>query len=482
MDLGSVSGFWMNGRPSGLPENIEDQLAEAKRKQLVEPLESEKESVAAKKEAYTTLNTAISNLAQMADGLNSEQLFDVRSATSSNEAAATVKADSGAGVGTSSLEVKNTATKHAMIVGVDDGVADNGETLGISDPDDAALVNDGIDISFSHEGESYSYTTNEDTTLNGIAQVINAEENGVSAAVSNIGSEDAPEYVMIMKSESTGAGENRITNSAGESGVDISGNLFLDADGNELVNEVDQAQPGLDAEFTLDGVSFTRSSNTVDDVAEGLTLTLNGAGASSIDVSRDYSGAGESISGFVQAFNQAKEYLGESTNYDEEEESAGQLLGSNIANSLERKMNNLVISKVEGADSQSFQYLSEVGVQFERNGTLSLDEEALQSALSEDGDGVKALFAGEDGVAQNLVDSLKDYTRSGDGAITYKLESLDRKSDTLDDQIEDAEDDVQNYLGRLVSKYSAMEESIQAYKSVQQQLDSYADQWKNMYK
>ena len=489
MDLGSVSGFWMNGRPSGLPENIEDQLAEAKRMQLVDPLESEKESVTSQKEAYTTLNTTISNLAQASDVLDSEQIFDVRTATSSDETVAAVNADSGAAVGTSSLDVTQIAKKHNLIVGIDDGVSDNGKTLGISDPNDSSLIADSIDISFSHGGESYSYTTNEDTTLNGIAQVIHTEDNGVTATVSNVGTEDAPEYVLQLKSDTTGGGDQRITDpTTGDPGICITdadenpASLFLDADGNPQTNEVDQAQAGQNAQFTVDGVYFERSSNTVDDVAQGLTLTLQGKGESSIAVSKDYSGAANSIKAFVQAFNQAKEYIGLSTSYDQEDDSAGQLLGSSIANSLERKMNNLVLSQVQGAGSQSFQYLSEIGVRFERDGTLSLDEDVLQSALNQNAQGVEDLFVGEGGVAKTMEDTLKDYTRSGNGTITYKLESLDRKASSLDERIEDAEGDVENYLERLVSKYTAMEQSIQAYKSVQQQLDSYTEQWKNMYK
>lgn len=482
MDLGSVSGFWMNGRPSGLPENIEDQLAEAKKSQLVTPLEKEKETVKAQKEAYTTLNKAISTLAQAAGSLDSESLFDVRSATSSNEAVAAVSADSGAAVGTSNLEVIQTAKKHNLMIGVDDGTPDNGQTLGIPDPDDADLIANGIDISFSHGGETYSYTTEEGTTLNGVAQVINAEDNGVTASVSNVGTEEAPEYVLVMKSETTGGGEQRITDENGDPGVDLSGSLFLDGDGNPQDNEVDQAQPGQNAQFTMDGVFFERSSNSVSDVAEGLDIELQGEGVSILDVSQDYSAAGERIQAFVQAFNQAKEYISQSTDYDQDSEEAGILLGSSITSALERKMNNLVISEVEGAEKGSFSHMSEIGLRFERDGSLSLDQDALQSALSEDAEGVENLFAGEGGMAESMADTLKDYTQSGDGAITYKLESLDRRNESLDERIEDAERSVENYLERQVSKFTAMEEAIMSYKSVMDQLDSQTEQWKNMYK
>lgn len=462
MALGSVSNFWMNGRPSGLPENIEDQLANARRMQRVDPLEAQKEDKLELKETYASLDETLGTLHQAAQNISQSDTFNARLGSSSNEGVAGVKADNNAQVGSANLEVISLATEHNLQIGFKDGT---GELDGISDPDDQSLIGDDVDVSFDHLGQSFSYSTADNPTLNELAQAIDEDDNGVQATVAKLSDGDDPNYVLQLKSEETGGGNKRIDN------VSVDG---LYAGETSSVNE---AQDGENASFYLDGALYTRSSNTVDDVVDGLDIELKSAGSTQIAVQEDISSIEQGIAQFVDANNSAQNFIDKASDYDPDEDISGPLSGSSLVRSVDSKMTRNILDPVSGTGDNAFQYLTEIGISFNREGMLEVDADTLGQALSTDADGVKKLFAGDKGVAGKLANDLSAYTHSRDGILTYKMETIDDQVKRLDARIEREEEGVERYLERQVSQFTAMENAIAEYQSVQDQLESIAESW-----
>ena len=144
-----------------------------------------------------------------------------------------------------------------------------------------------------------------DMSLDDIADAINdqSETSGVKTSVLQI-SDD--EYMLVLSAVDTG---QEITFDTDGAETTLSQSLgFVDATGaynNELVT-ADQAI------FSIDGVEVTRSSNTVDDVIDGVTLYLYAEEAGTeitLEVEEDASTAYSAIEAFVDAYNELRSFI-----------------------------------------------------------------------------------------------------------------------------------------------------------------------------
>lgn len=472
MALGSVSNAYPNGRPSGLPVDIVDQIVQARSQQILTPIDANIQLAEIHKDAYTALNSQLVNLHKTADALNTSSEFKATSATSTDMDVVAGSASSGAQTGTYSISVTNLAEAHRHIVGVDD--VDAGVNTGIADADDSGLIEDGTTVAFFHEGTEYTYTTDGDTTLNSLASEINEADNGVSAEALNIGTSDDPQYVLSLKSQETGAGTQQITtDEAGTStGVTLSATLFTGE-----TSEQEAAQSGQDAAFSVDGVAFTRSSNKVEDVISGITVNLQSAGDAQITVSLGQAKITSKVSALVSAFNAMETFYDENASYNQATDKGGVLQGDSIARGAESRVDAIFRDAVPGTQDNAYQYLTDVGITFKEDGSLEFDTEAFQEALAEDPDAVAALFVGEDGVAGRLRSTLRGYTETYDGILADKMANLEDEIQDLNEDYDEAAEDLESYRDRLSQKYTNMEKAILKYQGIQDQLSSMIDTW-----
>lgn len=498
MALGSVSNIWMGGRPSGLPNNIEDQLTQVKQRQLVQPIQEDIEETKSLKSSYAKLDSNLTDLVQVGKEVNSEDVFQARSAASSDESVVTATADSGAALMSASVDVTNLAQAHTQLVGVETDGTGGLEGIVGSDPqasEDPAKIADNVTVSFYHEGSKYDYTTDSETTLASLADSISGEGNGVRAEVTNIGTLDNPEYALRMKSESTGAGEHRITQvngdgtDSGTSGITVhdgdSGSVGADADlfaigDNTASTDQTTSLSGQNASFSVDGVAYERASNSVSDIYDGVTFELQDSGSANVSVSKDADSAASKVESLVNAFNSAQDFLDKATNYDEEEETSGPLMGSSLANAADIRMSRSIQDPISGTSGNAYQYLSEVGVDFARDGSLEFDSAKFKEAMLANPQAVQELFVGDNGAGERLASSLQSLTDDTDGSLTYKMESLTRQVDRYEDKLSDAEREVDNYQERLVSRFTAMENAVREYQNMQDQIESWTNTWKSM--
>ena len=478
MAMGTISGFYPNGRPSGLPDDFVDQLVSVKQKQLEAPLQSKVDDVMAKRDIYTKLNSSVGNLAQSISSLTENDAFQGYTATSSNPDTVTAKASSNAQPGLHTVNVTQTAQAHTHLVGVDDGGLN-----GISDPNDTSLINENASFLFQHQGETYDYTSDisSDTTLSSLAETINDDANGVLASVLNVGgSGDDARYVLSLSSESTGAGENLITQDGSVLGVNTGGaSLF-----SSQTTYQEENRAGLDAEFTVNDISYTRSDNQVDDIIDGLTIELHDATAqdTTISVSMQTEAIVGKVQSFVQSYNQTQTFIDNKRSFDRETMQAGPLMGSSLARGVDSVMSRMLMEQVtlkneagESVPIEPFSYISQIGLQFQDDGSLQLNTEALTSAMAQDAQGIQELLSGENGAITKLQESLTTYTDSTDGMLTYKLENLDSRVDSIKDEIDEAGQELLEYRERITKKYAAMEQVILKYQEMGSQLSDILD-------
>ncbi len=475
MTLGSIYDAYPNGRPSGLPTDIVDQLVQVKQYQLLTPIQDEINKVSQEKDTYSSLDSQLVNFYKAVSALKDNEDFDVYSTSVADSSIVSATASSDAHSGTYNIDVLNIAKAHNLLIGVDDGNSTTGVTLGISDPNDASLIQDGVTLSFYHNGKEYSYTTDSDTTLSSLAEAINKDDNGVYASVINIGDDTNPQYILSLKTEDTGTGTHQITQDAGGTtlGVNLSDTLYAGQ-----TTEQETAQAGEDAQLTVDGVTYSRSSNEISDVIEGVTLNLQGTGSTTISVENDLSSITQLVQNMVTTYNAFDKFMDDNASYDPDTKKAGPLLGDSIARTIQNNIRSILASPVTGTESNAYQYLSQVGITFNEDGTLDFDSSKFQQALEDHFNDVKALFTGDNGIATQLANALSSYTDASNGIIPTTINNIEKKIEDLNEQYQDAQQEVQDYEERMVKKYSALEQAVIKYKSIQQTLESYIEIWK----
>jgi len=125
-----------------------------------------------------------------------------------------------------------------------------------------------------------------------------------------------------------------------QSTIDDFPNSSLDWGAFSALGEVRERElvAGADASIIVDGVTTTRSDNTVDDLISGVTLNLLKADTDTtitLNVDRDLDAIMEKISAFVDAYNEVASYIHQQQSYDnDKEESGGILFGDGTLSSV----------------------------------------------------------------------------------------------------------------------------------------------------
>jgi flagellar hook-associated protein 2 len=102
----------------------------------------------------------------------------------------------------------------------------------------------------------------------------------------------------------------------------------------------------------------------------------------------------QNIQAFVADFNSASDLINEQFVVNDATGSTGPLAGDSTIRNLQARLRNLISSRIEGLD-EGLNSLVLIGISFTRDARLSIDDERLNEALSENLDKVRALFVAQ---------------------------------------------------------------------------------------
>ena len=156
-------------------------------------------------------------------------------------------------------------------------------------------------------------------------------------------------------------------------------------------------QSGQDAVVVVDGTTYTKSTNAVTDIIQGVTLNLlqvDTTNSVSVAVSSDAAAAVGKIKNFVSAYNDFNTFLNGQLTYDPVTKQAGPLLGDPAIRAIQRQLKDLVSGQIPGLTTGKAN-LSQIGITSNsKTGALTVNESTLSSAISSDPNGVRRLFLG----------------------------------------------------------------------------------------
>ncbi|WP_150909667.1 flagellar filament capping protein FliD [Marinobacter halotolerans] len=381
-----------------LNSDLVDQLVQAERAPTDNRLTRKTEQTQALISAYGKLRSAVTELRLPMRQLSAPDNLKAFSANSSNEDIAVSVDSTKANRGTYSVEVTSLAGAQALASR--DVFADR----------DATSVGRGV-LTLNVGDKTTNLTIDgSNDTLQGLANAINDSDAGVSAGVIDTGNG----FQLVLSADETGtanavsisvSGDSAGTNTDNQGLSRFAFNTGMDAD-----SGLQQTIAATDAVMKINGVEVTRSTNSFENVIDGLTFDIAATGTSTIKVEQDLGAVSDRVQGFVDKFNSLQSTIDSLAGFNAEAGVGGLLNGDSTVRGIQNQLRQILTRVVPGLENANVRSLADVGIttNFETGG-LEFDRVRFEEQLKNNPDDVTALFA-EQGRA---TDSQVEFVRSG---------------------------------------------------------------------
>ncbi len=251
-------------------------------------------------------------------------------------------------------------------------------------------------------------------------------------------------------------------------------------------------QKASDSEFTYNGVSITRPTNEVNDVINGVNITLEQTTEPNkpaiISVSRDNQAIIDSLKEFVKAYNELIPKLDEDTRYDADTKIAGIFNGVGDIRAIRSSLNNVFSYSVH--TDNGVESLMKYGLSLDDKGVMSLDEAKLSSALNSNPKATQDFFYGSDskdmggreihqeGIFSKFNQVIANLIDGGNAKLKIYEDSLDRDAKSLTKDKENAQELLKTRYNIMAERFAAYDSQIskanQKFNSVQMMIDQAA--------
>ncbi len=373
---------------------------------------------------------------------------------SSNDASITPSVDNTAAAGAYAISVSGLAQAQNLVsVGQASSTAAIGNGTATTVNFDYGTIAGGSLTAGAYTGASFTSSgaalksitiDSSNNSLQGIRDAINAANLGMTASIVNDGS--ANPNRLTLTSNTTGLSNSvKITTTGGDGTID---NLLAnDPAGMQRLNQTVAAQ---NANFTVNGITISKSSNTVTDAIQGVTLKLSQitTAPATLTVARDTAAVTTAVSGLVNAYNSLYGAMKNSSAY----KSGSALEGEASLRTLQTQMRTISSATVTGGTAST---LADVGITFKADGTMQLDNGKLNTAINSSFSDVANLFNSTNGFATQF-NAFATRTLAFDGAIASRTTGLNNSIRGINNQISSLETRMVGIEKRYRTQYSSL--------------------------
>ncbi|HAJ90803.1 MAG TPA: hypothetical protein DCM27_07330 [Rhodospirillaceae bacterium] len=377
------------GAASGIDTSALVTAAYNARKAEADKIDIQVQKNTAKYDAYdkirtlsTALQTSISNIKKNYSVLaTSNGLFDQRTGSLSSNTATSaaslvdVKLDPGTDLGVHELTVEKKGQAHRVASG---SAASATMALGFTG-----------DFSIGVAGKTASsVSVTAGMTLTDLAAAINSNTatSGVKASIAKV---SETEYQLVLN----GSDINKQIQITGVSGDDVMQNIGVTNSGGAFVKELQIAQPTV---VTLDGISYSRDSNTITDLLPGVTLNVKNADAATkinLSIENDNSAVKAGIQSFMDAYNNLRDFIKSQQVVSDAGavDSGAVLFGDSILANINSSLQG-ILGGSYGAGGSNLATLRSVGITLDQNNKLVMDESVFDTATIDKFEQVRDIF------------------------------------------------------------------------------------------
>lgn len=427
---------------SGLPPNIVEQLMDAERIPI-KKMQSDKAKREDRLKLVGDLDTKVQDISKNLEELTAAGGFLDKKFVSGDPNIIDGTVDPQSSVtGEYTFEVIELAQKPAAVT---NGFTDKNQTqMGVGY------------IKFkTPEGTKEVYINGKNNTLEGVAAQINAAGLGLRAQVLEDRKDKETPFRLLVSGLSTGDDKQ----------VDFPVIYMLDGDQDV---EFEKSLPAKNAKVKIDGFEIEIPENQSSDLIPGVTLDFKSAAPGRpirVHVRENLEVISGKIKSFVDAYNGALGFIQEQNkvkNNGGKNPSLGPLGGDGMIRNIESTLRRVILNPQYGVES-AIKRVGEVGIEFNRNGTLNFNQEKFNKTLAASPKDVAAFLRG-DGFNTGFVPTVKrevsNLTNSSSGPLGNRKKSLNTQIDQMNQRIENKEKQLERKEESLRKKFSDLESKM----------------------
>ncbi|MBF96557.1 MAG: hypothetical protein CFH34_01439 [Alphaproteobacteria bacterium MarineAlpha9_Bin4] len=361
-------------------------LVNAEKAPALDRIEKTEEQTENKISAYSLLKSEISIFRQTVRTIKDSNAASHVGATSNATVATfTTTGSTGSDEIDSSLVVNTLASTHTLATGA---YSSSGSLVGAGsltiDFGTWSTTSSANDTFTANSNSSVTVNTTSSTTLSQLRDTINNSTDNAEATILYNGTG----FVLVIKGKSGASNELRVTPGGGSSS-DLTNNFSYTTSTKNLT----QTSDGVDAAFTVDGISMTRSSNTISDLFAGYQLDLLATNSSAIKLSssQNLSTIEGLLNDFITSYNAIYASISAMSMQSQTGGEAGPLSGDSLARRIQRDLRNYTSESIKGYENGPYS-LSLLGVKTNRDGTLGLNTSTLQTTFEKNPTVIDAVF------------------------------------------------------------------------------------------
>ena len=455
------------------------QLQTAESQPLV-ALDAKAKSYTSKLSAYGTLQSALGVLQTAAKKLADPALFQTVTGTPSVSGILAASSTDASSAGNYSITVSQLAQSQSAIaagqastttaIGNGKITIDFGTiTGGTLDPATGKYSGASFAVDASRVAKPITIDAS-NNTLAGIRDAINGADAGVTASIVNDGS-GTPNRLVLVSSQTGEASSMRISV---DGDAALQSLLANDPAGTQNLQQTVVAQ---NARLTVNGIAITSASNTVKDAIQGSTLTLVNTGTTGLSMKANTSAVTTAVNDFVKAYNSLQSTATTLTAYDADTKTGAALMGDSTLRNLQTRIRQaLTTPQAGGADD--FKVLTEIGISFQKNGTLAVDATKLDKALASNLAGVSKLFASATASSAGYgkqIDALVTDLNSTGGSLKVASDGVTATIQKLGEQYKAKQAQIDDTVARYRTQFNQLDVLVNSMNSTMSYLKQQFD-------
>lgn len=288
-----------------------------------------------------------------------------------------------------------------------------------------------------HDGTevSHAFAVNEHTKLEHLVEEINSAFEGTATASIVNGQIRLTDHTsgtsQMQLNLSYDAGSGSTTLDIPAVAQSTQGGSTMASLGGFAEEDFSETQSAQDSQIKVDGFPLgddewiARSANTIDDVIQGVTLSLHDTGTVQVNLTRDTESVKEQLTTMIEAYNSVVTFIAENTGYNSETGTAGVLMSDSTVSNIFNSLRMPLVRQTSGfaTDVDSFLMPAQIGLELDGDGILSLDTTVFDEAITKDYRSVLALIGADktgssDSNVVQFYSASKEYTQGG----TYNVQ------------------------------------------------------------
>lgn len=257
----------------------------------------------------------------------------------------------------------------------------------------------------------------------------------------------------------TGDAGTRLVLTAKETGTDSAFSLSVTGGDANLISLATfdgghaNALAAANASVQIEGETVTSQSNAISGAILDVTITAKSLGSTTVDIARSSSSAMDTVKAFITAYNSTVTELRSVSAYNASTKTGAALNGDATVRTLQGLLRNTGSNTPAGIAGSAFETLSSLGISFQTNGTLALDEAKFNGAINTDFAAVTNTLNAFGTTFSDLGDQATRYN----GLLTNRTEGLSATISRMEDQRIKIESRLEQTEKRLRAQFTSLD-------------------------